>query len=506
MTSDALAIYCSPRVIFRRAFAVLFLTALTATLDARAQGIAPTITSGGSSCLALHSDGSLWAWGVQYTNMPVNAVVSQLRPQPVPTPAAAAAGTAWTRIGAAGDHECALRSDGTLWAWGSNDAGQLGDGTRVAQFGAAVRIDAPGAPAGTTWTAVVPVGQVTLALRSDSSLWSWGKGLDGLLGDGTTSGARLVPAPVPVPGTAPRARWAQVAASNHHVLAVLSDGSLWAWGNNVNGQLGTAAPRGYLAVPARVLEPPGTGTGTRWVAVAAGNDHSLALRSDGSLWAWGENGHGQLGLGTTVRQVTPAPVPLPRTAAPNRVWGQIAAGEEHSLALLSDGTLWAWGSNAAAQLGDNTANDQSAPVQEFTRGTWTQLAGGGQHSLALAQGSNRVYATGAIAPQSNQGQLGDGTLNGALYFRACLATALPTTHPAVSDFGQAFPNPARDWVTLAGVALGTRVVIHNALGQQVGTAEVGTSGVDVRAFPPGIYWLVTQMARASPRFLRLIKE
>jgi hypothetical protein len=288
-------------------------------------------------------------------------------------------------------------------------------------------------------------------------------------------------------------------------LALLSDGTLWAWGENLQLQLGTQSTDSYVAVPTLVPAPKDQQPGTQWVALAAGQDHSMALRSDGTLWTWGKNDHGQLGVGNTSLQLTPQQVPRPATAAPGTTWQQIAAGQQHSLALLSDGTLWAWGRNTEAQLGLNSAQDQPRPVQEFTRGHWTQIAGGETHSLALEQGSNRVFATGGIDFSRNSGQLGDGTLNGSLYLRPCLAVALPVLKPAPSEVSL-YPNPAQGWVTLRGVAPGTKIQLRTSLGQLCRQTEVEPQGIDLSGVAPGRYWLIMMPTQGAPRTLPLVVD
>ncbi|WP_345115058.1 hypothetical protein [Hymenobacter algoricola] len=489
---------------FKAARLLLFSIPLLVTdYYACAQGAPVAIKAGGNSSMALHADGTLWEWGAQYDTYPANATVSQLRPRLVPTPASAALATTWTTMGVGDDHECAIRTDGTLWAWGYNNTGQLGDGTTIDRFAPVLVAHPANATPGTFWSSVTAVSQVTLAQRSDSTLWAWGSASKGLLATGTLNGVQLQPIIVPVPATYSGTHWSQVAASNGHVLALLSNGTLWAWGTNNFGQLGTQTVGLYLSTPT-LVSVPATGS-TRWIAIAAGKDHSLALRSDGTLWSWGENGRGQTGAGTVIRNLTATEIPVPATAAPGTRWARIAAGEEHSLALLSDGTLWGWGRNSEAQLGDNSATDRRQPVQEFTRGRWSQIAGGTMHSLALAQGSSRVFATGAIAPQRNVGQLGDGTLNGSLYYRPSLVTPLPVKTPLVTQ-AKLFPNPAHDWVTLEGVAPGTKVLIYNALGQQVKIAEISMMGIELRGLVPGRYWIITQPLQGNSHAFGVVKE
>src|SRR3989337_2999238 len=134
----------------------------------------------------------------------------------------------------------------------------------------------------------------------------------------------------------------QIAAGSYHTLAIKSDGTLWAWGYNYSGQLGDGTTSNKTT-------PVQIGTGTNWSQIAAGGYHTLAIKSDGTLWAWGGNSFGQLGDGTSSDYKT-----TPVQIGTGTNWSQIAAGGYHTLAIKSDGTLWAWG-NYYGQLGDATA-------------------------------------------------------------------------------------------------------------------------------------------------------
>ena len=183
----------------------------------------------------------------------------------------------------------------------------------------------------------------------------------------------------------------QVAAGANHTVALKSNGTLWTWGDNYYGQLGNGTM-------ANKSSPAQVGTATNWQAVAAGSSHTVALRSDGTLWAWGWNEFGQLGNGTDgtfAREFSPVQV----GTATN--WQAVAAGWYHTVALKSDGTLWAWGQNDYCQLGDGTTANKSSPVQVGTATNWQAVAAGQCHTVALksdgtlwAWGYNRYGAVG----------------------------------------------------------------------------------------------------------------
>lgn len=277
----------------------------------------------------------------------------------------------------------AVLSDGTVWSWGGNFYGQLGDGTML-ESGVAIRVP------GLTGLIDVSAGSFhALALAADGKVWAWGEGISGKLGNGAAADSSV---PVRVQGLgAVRA----IAAGGDHSLAILaSDGSVWAWGANDFGELGNGAGGAsvFSAVPVQVPGLVGV------VAVAAGAYHSLALKADGTVWAWGINSRGMLGNGTTVDSNLPVQVQGLSGVT------KIAAGSWHSLALTAAGNVWSWGWNRRGALGNGTLAD--SPVATLVPGLsgLTFIDGGDWHSLAL-KGSGALHGWG----WNSAGQLGDGT-------------------------------------------------------------------------------------------------
>ena len=287
--------------------------------------------------------------------------------------------TGVTAVSGGVGHSLALRADGTVWAWGWNIAGQLGDGTTIQRL---TPVQVPGL---TGVVAVAAGAYHSLALKSDGTVWAWGWNAYGQLGDGTLVN-RLQPVRVLVLSGA-----TGISAGVLHTLAVRADGSAWAWGWNGLGQLGdgTIVDR---RVPVRVQGATGV------TSVAAGGLHSLALRNDGSVLAWGCNFYGALGDGTGVDRLVATPVPgLGDVKA-------VAAGWYHSLALGHDGTAAGWGLNHVEQVGDYTTITRLSPVNlpgiTANVGRAVAISAGAFHNVALLDdGSTMVWGWNAYGQQ-----------------------------------------------------------------------------------------------------------
>ena len=265
-----------------------------------------------------------------------------------------------------------------VWTWGRNEYGTLGNCTTTQRT-------APEQVGGLKGVTDVAAGcDHSLALKDDGTVWAWGANFHGQLGDGTTTTYRT--GPVKVSGLS---GVTDVAAGCSHSLALKDDGTVWAWGLGENGQLGdgTATKR---TSPVEVSNLSGV------TDVAGGGFHSLALKDDGTVWAWGINYAGQMGDGTTTTRTSPVKV-----SGLTGVTDVAAGGGGHSLAIKGDGTVWAWGPNGAGQLGDGTGTDRTTPVRVSGLSGVTDVAGGGGHSLAVkndgtvwAWGSNFDYQLG----------------------------------------------------------------------------------------------------------------
>ncbi|BEP15275.1 hypothetical protein acdb102_35860 [Acidothermaceae bacterium B102] len=275
----------------------------------------------------------------------------------------------------------ALRYDGTVWTWGDNGDGQLG-GVGVPVGGSsAVPLQVPGLPSA---IAVANAGEANYALAADGTVWAWGNNASGELGDGSAVPYRSLPAVVPG-----LANVTALAGGAETAFALKGDGTLWAWGDNGLGQLGDGTTSNR-ATPVKTLISAVT-------HVASGAYAAIATTSDGAAWTWGYNDSGQLGNGTTTTNPTPAPV-----VGITHVVG-VAGGYADSYALTSDGHIYGWGANAMGQVGDGTMAPRLTPtVVQLTNAV--QLGGGGDGGYAvMADGTARAWGG------NSDGTIGDGT-------------------------------------------------------------------------------------------------
>jgi alpha-tubulin suppressor-like RCC1 family protein len=319
-------------------------------------------------------NGSLWAWGRnQYGQLGDGTTTARTLPVQVGT------ATNWVSVEAGGTFSLGLRADGTLWAWGGNSYGSLGDGTTIAknfpiQVGTA-----------TNWISISAGDRNAYAIKSDGTLWAWGWNAYGQLGDGTTTQRN---SPVQI-GTG--TTWTNVHAGYSHVVALRSDGTLWAWGHNATSQLGDGTTTDRYT-------PIQVGSATSWTTITAGYSWSSAIRADGTLWAWGDNGAGVLGDGTTIQRSTPVQIGTAND------WVSISGATMTALALKSNGTLWAWGENGFATMGNGTTTSSLSPLQIGTENNWVSINAGEWFAVGLkSDGTLRSWG------RNNYGQIGNGT-------------------------------------------------------------------------------------------------
>jgi alpha-tubulin suppressor-like RCC1 family protein len=308
---------------------------------------------------AIKTDGTLWVWGRNNVGQLGNATITNTS-TPVTT---FAGGNNWKQVSCKGSHTAAIKTDGTLWAWGFGSTGQLGNAT-ITNTTTPVTTFA----GGTNWKQVNCATTYTAAIKTDGTLWTWGRGSYGTLGNAT-----ITDTSTPVTTFAGGTNWKQVSCGIFHTSAIKTDGTLWIWGLGSSGQLGNATITD-TSTPVTTFAG-----GNNWKQVECGNNHTLAIKTDGTLWAWGRGNEGQLGNATVINRSTPV-----TTFAGGTNWKQVSGGSQHTAAIKTDGTLWIWGIGSSGQLGNNSTINMSTPVTTFAGGTnWKQVDCGDTHTIVV---------------------------------------------------------------------------------------------------------------------------
>lgn len=393
--------------------------------------IMQTVNGNGYS-LALSADGTVYTWGRNEYGQLGNGVTATNSPVPVAVKTAGTPmeGKTIVQISAKVWYALALASDGTVYSWGFNSWGQLGNGTSSTANNASapVAVKTAGTPMeGKTIVQVAAGATHSLALATDGTIYAWGKNEYGQLGNDSTTNSS-VPVVVKTAGTPMAGKTIiQIHAGYEHSLALASDGTVYAWGRNNSGQLGkNDATDAHIPTAVRTLGTPMAGKVI--VQLAAGNSQSMALASDGTIYTWGWNQYGQLGNGTTTNSRIPVAVVTTGTPMAGKTISQVAAGNAHALAMTDDGTVYAWGWNQYGQLGNNSTINSSLPVAVKTTGTplagkiITQITSGGSPNSLVLANDGTMYTWG----WGQHGQLGNGTIGTDAKTPLAVSTAPPS--------------------------------------------------------------------------------
>jgi alpha-tubulin suppressor-like RCC1 family protein/uncharacterized protein YjdB len=348
------------------------------------RGVTGTAACGYQFTVAIKANGEMWSWGANNVgNLGLGDTVT-----PRNTPQRVGMDTNWAAVSATYVHTAALKTDGSLWVWGSNSDGQLGQGgTSTASLTSPVQVGAD-----YDWATVSAGSAHTVALRRDGSLWVWVGNSSGQLRLGNSTTQRT---PVRL-GT--DSDWAFAYAGYYHTLAIKADGSLWTTGYNGEGLLGVG-DNANKNVLTRV-------SGGDWAAAVGSSDHSVALKTDGTLWAWGGNSRGQVGDSTTANRNVPV-----RISADTN-WATVSCGNTHSVAFRSNGSIWTWGWGTYGQLSSGGTANRTSPGQVGTETNWALIVTGGMHTLAVKR-DGTLWTCG----YNSAGQIGDGTNGSTTYDR-----------------------------------------------------------------------------------------
>jgi alpha-tubulin suppressor-like RCC1 family protein len=344
------------------------------------------VLSAGSNSMAgiKSADGSLWTWGLNAQGqLGDGTTLNKSLPIQIGT-------SSWTTVSTGYSFVLAVTSAGALYAWGLNSAYQLGDGTTVNKSsptqvatGLSYTLDT------SSWKIIAVGGSHTVAIKNDGSLWAWGLNSSGQLGDGTLTNKNIIQV-----GTS---SWTTVSAGANYTIGITTDGTLWAWGGNGNGQLGngsltnTTSPTQVVTATSYVYDT------SSWKIISNSNGFSLGIKQNGSLWAWGINNTGQLGDGTTILKNIPVQI---GTSS----WTTVSASVSYTAGITTTGALFTWGNNLQGQLGDGTTIAKSSPVQIGTS-SWTTVSTSSGFTAGITT-TGALYTWGI----SSFGQLGDGTV------------------------------------------------------------------------------------------------
>ncbi|QSX37718.1 RCC1 domain-containing protein [Shewanella sedimentimangrovi] len=293
----------------------------------------------------------------------------------------------WTHVNVGNNFAIAQKADGSYWGWGVDDYKY---GFRGIDYRLPGQIGAE-----SDWQVTRTGGRSSFAIKSDGTLWSWGYGAELGLNNGWLDewGYLQTPAILQPQQVNTDTDWADIRVGWTQVVALKKDGSIWSWGSNYSGALGLGLENDPDVYWLQVDTPTRIGNRTDWVKIAAAEDTSYAIDSSGRLWGWGQNDYGQIGDGTDVDRNVPTQV------GSDTDWRDVAGGWGHTLAIKSDGSLWAWGDNSHGLLGDGTTETRLSPVRIGTDNDWQAVAAGDSHSIALKKdGSIWGWGNGGSGP------------------------------------------------------------------------------------------------------------
>lgn len=418
------------------------------------------ISNGQYHTIAIKNDGTLWAWGWnQFGQLGTATFINSNIPIQIGTD------TDWNKIAAGGAHNLAIKNDGTLWSWGNNQNGQLGiNSTMNSNIPTKVDND-------NNWKDIFAGVYVSAAIKENHSLWIWG--IEGQLGLGQPMGDILVPTQVGADTD-----WKSVSFGGLFTLGLKTNNTLWSWGYGFYGELGNGVTNYTYFVPTQI------GTSNDWSEITTGLMFAMAIKTNGTLWAWGQNGN-QFGNGSSANSSIPIQI------GTDTNWTKIKANSGFTNAIKANGTLWSWGANTKGQLGNGTTTNNNIPIQIGTATNWTQISNGFNFSSAL-NSNYEIWLTG----ENNYGQIGNGTTtdsNTYQFIDGNCPSFLKTRDKFVRQTNHAiieiYPNPAKQDLYLNysennGI---NNIQILDATGKQILTFNGKLSKIDISALPKGVY-------------------
>ncbi|WP_395052006.1 T9SS type A sorting domain-containing protein [Flavobacterium sp.] len=419
-----------------------------------------SVKQGAYHGIGLKADGTLWFWGNNSNGQFGDGFTSFNNVYPLQIGNA----SNWQEIFVGANSSYGIKTNRTLWAWGNNVAAELGDGTLIdklvpTQIGTA-----------TNWLTISPSaqGNHVLGLKTNGTIWSWGRNSSGQLGNGTVgTNYNLVPTQIGIGTT-----WSKIAAGYYSSYAIKSDGTLWAWGTNNFAELGIGNFN-------EVTTPTQIGTDTNWQTVISGSGHTIAKKTNGTYWIWGVNTDGALGNGTTSNSSSP----IQFSAA--TIWKDFGLGNGHTIGIKLDGTLWAWGSNFAYNLGNGSTVRELSPIQIGTASNWDKILTSYASNLAI-KNDGTMLAWG----NNSSGQLANGSILTSVTPAVInCPISLAVNQNETNQVFKLYPNPVIDFLNIENVEKIDQISIVTMLGQEIKIINNPENKIDVSNLEKGVYVL-----------------
>lgn len=417
----------------------------------------------GFHSLGIQENGTLWAWGLNDKGQLGDGTTTN---RTVPTQIGT--DTDWAFVAAGSNSSYAIKQNGTLWAWGDNSQGQLSDGTLIGRLTPAQVLP------GTTWSQVDAGDRFVVALKSDGTLWSCGYGVFGQLGRNVSglNDPNLIQN-TPVTG------WESISCSNRQTVMRRNDNTIWGFGEGTSGRLATGTGNG-LSIPTQLPLLPNP----EWQQAITGSANSLFLKNDNTIWVVGQN-LGNLGIGLVGLMANQ----IIQSGTAND-WLRLESASTHTMVIKNNGTLWSCGENDNGQLGLGNTIFNSFWSQIGTNTNWAKARCGSQHTLALTN-TGTLWAWGL----NSSGQLGDGTTtNRNVPVRIGQECILNTTGFEQKLF-QLRSNPVREVAFFSFMYDGVKkLTVYNSTGQAVVTTTTRDDvvGIATLSLPQGIYMVVCE--------------
>lgn len=419
-----------------------------------------SISAGEFASFAIKVDGTLWAWGGgscgQFGNGTINGSSN------VPTQIGSSTNWKTLAYSSNGEHIIGLKTDGTIWGWGKGACGQLGTGTFTNEY-SPVQIGTD-----TDWKSISVGGQLSIGLKNDGTMWAWGSLTTSGICTSSSAGSYYSLIPIKVGSDMD---WNEVAVGYNHVIATKILPGLHAGGTNNLGQLGNNSTTSLCLTQTQTMT---------CSKLCANNAWSHIILSDGSLFSWGKNIWGQLGDGTNINRSTAV-----QSGPILSKWKSISAGSiGFAVAIRLDGTLWSWGYNHDGELGDGTIITKEFPVQIGTANDWETISCGHKHSLATKT-DGTLWSWG----YNGFGQLGNNTQTNSLIpiLINCSTTSLNDNSFNQVDLN-IYPNPAQNEISIDTKMDFTKLQIINNLGVVVLTVEK-TNLISLKEMSTGLYFI-----------------